>query len=507
MAEKGIVYVVGAGPELPGLLTVRGAELISRADAVVYERRAQRRLIPAGLSGGPERYYVGARGKIRRSGAADVALLLVSLARKDMRVVYLAHGDPLAFGRGTDLVTALHDADVDFEIVPGVSTQNTVATYAGIPLLSATMASATIFANGRGSARGGETDWSAIARVGATVVVRNAAAALPAIVTGYAVAGVSGDIPAAAIVHAGRPTQRTVVATLGTISDAMVRASMMSTATIVIGWTVLLRDELAWFDRRPLFGKRIVLAPSRYGPSAVADRLRDLGAHVVNVPRPGIARLDLEELRREINRISEYEWIVFSTPDAVSIFWEQLILSGRDTRALARAKVACVEPATAASLLDRGITVDVTQDKFEPTALIDALSERADIPGASLLYVAEDATAEPFGRDLEQAGASVTSLALYREVPVSRPLERFRRTMGDHHSDLVVAMSPAAAEDYIRAAGEHAIGSVPAAAHDPATAQVLRDSGIDVTIETTHAGADALVAAIRSKFEGNRAIS
>jgi uroporphyrinogen III methyltransferase/synthase len=506
MAEKGIVFVVGAGPDTLDLMTVRGKELLSTADAVVYERRSQRKLIPGGTSGGPERYYIGARGKVVRAGSADVALLLVSLARRELRVVYLAHGDPLAFGRGTDLVTALHDASVEFEIVPGVSIGNAVATYAGIPLLSPTMASATIFANGRGSSRTGtETDWSAIAKVGATVVVRNAVAALPAIVAGFAVAGVPGDIPAAAIVHGGRASQRTVVATLGTISDEMTRAGMMGSATLVIGWTVLLRDELAWFDTRPLFGTRIVFARSRYGTSAVADRLRDLGAVVIDVPTPAIARLDLSALRNEIDRISSYEWIVFSSPDAVSIFWEHLILAGRDTRALSGARIACIEPATAASLLDRGITVDVVQEKFESLALIDTLSEHADIPGASLLYVADDATAESFGRDLEQAGAVVTPLALYRDVPSEKAVGRFQRRLGDHHSAIVVAMSPGAAEDYIHAAGEHAILPVPAAAYDAVTAEVLSSAGIEVVIEPTRPGADAIVDAIRSRFGTYRA--
>jgi len=382
-----------------------------------------------------------------------------------------------------------------------VPVSNSAATYAGIPLLSPAMAAATIFVNALDPIRGAiEIDWSAIAKVGATLVIRNAASALPAIVAGFAVAGVPGDIPAAAIVHAGRATQRTVVATLGTIANEMMRAGMMNAATLVIGWTVLLRDELAWFDTRPLFGVRIVFARSRYGPTAVADRLRDLGALVVDVPQPGIARLDLTGLREEIGRISQYEWIVFSSPDAVIIFWEQLVLAGRDTRALANARVACVDPATAASLLDRGITVDVVQGKFDPTALIDVLSEHADIPGASLLYVAEDATAEPFGRDLEQAGAVVTPLALYREVPIEKPLERFRRTMGDRHFDLVVAMSPGAAEDYVRAASEHAVGSVSAAAYDAVTASVLRDAAVEVIIEPTKPGADTLVDAIRSKY-------
>lgn len=507
MAEKGIVFVVGAGPGLPGLLTVRGRELLARADAVIYERRGQRKLISGGLSGGPEQYYVGPRVNARRAGTADVASLLVELARKDLRVVYLAHGDPLAFGRGTDLITALHDYDVRFEIVPGVAARNAAATYAGIPLLSATMASATIFANGRDAARGGGTDWSTIARVGATVVVRNASAALEAIVAGYAAAGISGDIPAAAIVRAGRPDQRTVVATLGTLVDAMMRAGMMKAATVIIGWTVLLRDELMWFESRPLFGRQIILARSRYGVSTIGDDLREMGASVIDVPKPGVARLDLDTLRAEVDRLADYEWIIFSTPDAVAIFWEQLILSGRDTRALANVKIACVQPATAASLLDHGVTVDVTQEKFQPTALIDELSERADIPGASLLYLAGDDTAEPFARDLEQAGATVTPLALYREVPITRQVERFQRAMAEHHSDLLVAMSPAAAEEYIRAAVEDRIGTVQAAAYDAATAQVLRDAGIEVVVENAQPGSDALVAAIRAKLDGSTTIS
>ncbi len=184
----------------------------------------------------------------------------------------------------------------------------------------------------------------------------------------------------------------------------------------------------------------------------------------------------------------------------MNTFWEHLVLSGRDTRSLSNAKIACVEPATAAALLDRGITVDVVQDRFDPVALTDALSERSDIPGASMLYLADDATAEPFARDLEQTGATVTSLPLYREVPNEKAYARLRRVLGEHHSSLVVAMSPAAAEEYVRAAGEHVIGSVPAAAYDDATAQVLRDAGIDVTIIPAKPGTDSFVEGIRSKF-------
>ncbi len=501
VAAKGIVFVVGTGPDLPGLLTVRGRDLLATADAVVYHRRAQRRFIPVGVAGGPERYYIGRRGKTRGAGSSDVAQLLVSLARKDMRVVYLVHGDPFALGRGSELGSALHDATVAFEIIPGIPVGNAGATYSGIPLLSPTMSAATIFVSGRGaSAAGVGADWSHIAKAGGTVVVTDATAALPAIVAGFAVAGVPGEIPAAAIVNAGRPSQRVITTTLGKVSDAIVRAGMSRAVTLVIGWTVLLRDELAWFDSRPLFGTRIVFARARYGSRVVAERLGELGAAVIEVPLPRVTRLDLAPLREEIERISEYEWLVFSSPDAVNIFWEQLILVGRDSRSLSNAKVACVQQATAGALLDRGITVDVVQDRFDSLALTDLLSERADIPGASLLYLADDATAEPFGRDLEQAGAVVTSLALYREVPNDKAYARLRRVLTGRHASLVVGMSPAAGEEYVRAAGEHLIGSIPGASYDEATAAALREAGIEVVITAAEPNADALVAAVRKRF-------
>lgn len=504
MAAQGIVFVVGAGPDLAGLLTVRAKELLATADAVVYERRVQRSLIPRNLVGSPKRFFVGARGTTRRASRGDIAQLLITLARRDMRIVYLVHGDPLAVGRGTELVTALHDATVAFEIVPGVSVGNAAATYAGIPLLSRTMSSATIFASGHAAAHGeSDTDWAALARTGATVVVSNAFRALPAITAGFATGGVPGEIPAAAVVNAGRSSQRTVVATLGTIADAMTKASIKGAVTLVIGWTVLLRDELTWFDARPLFGARIVVARSRYGPQVVADRLRDLGALVIEMPQAQVARLDLSGLRAALEQLAQYEWLVFASSDAVSIFWEQLIASGRDTRSLATAKIACVDPSTAGALLDRGVTVDVLQEKFEALALIDALSERPDIPGAALLYLSDDSTAEAFGRDLEQAGASVTALTLYRDVLADKPRERFRRTLAEHHANLVVALSAAAAEAYLRAAGEHAVGSIPAAAYDGATSVALREAGVEVVIEPSQSSADNLVESVLLRLGRN----
>ncbi len=499
---QGIVYLVGAGPGAPELLTIRGRDLLAAADVVIYNRRAHRKLLPPKESGGPLRYYAGAHGEMKAPSPAEIQQLLVGLARDGKRVVYLTDGDPFVFGRGSDVAQALHDADVDFEIVPGITSGSAASTYAGIPLMSRTLAASAIFADARMPSRGGAViDWSAIARVGGTVVVRNAQRALPEIVAGFAAADVPGEIPAAAIGNMGRASQRVIVGTLAGIGADIARASLGGTITLVIGWTVLLRDELTWFDVRPLFGKRVIYAQSRYGATTVAERLRELGATVMELPQGGVARLDLTALREEIERIREYEWIVFSSPDAVATFWELLVSSGRDTRMLANAKIAAIGPATAGVLLDHGVTVDLVQNRFEGQALIDVLSERSDVPGAQLLYVAGDEDAESFGRDLEQAGAAVTALAVYRRVAPGKRGDALRRALDAGRVDLVVAMSPDAAADYLTLSGEELAIRVPAAVHDAATAAVLSESGVPVVTEPAEpASVDAMVTAVRLRL-------
>jgi uroporphyrinogen III methyltransferase/synthase len=376
--------------------------------------------------------------------------------------------------------------------------------------MSPTLSATTIFASGAESAPGATDphlesvmDWSAVARVGGTLVVRDARRALRTIVEGYARAGIPEEMPVAAITRAGRASQQTVIGTLATIEQDVKRAALTGSVTLVIGWTVLLRDELAWFDTRPLFGTRIVVAQPRHASNALTDRLRALGAMIIELPEARVARLDLTALRDTIERVTEFEWIVFGSPDAVEIFWEQLLAGGRDTRGLASARIACVGSVTAAALLDRGITVDVVQERFSAAALIDVLTERADIPGATLLYVADDQTADTFVPDLASTGADVTSVAVYREVPVARAADALQQRLEGHRPDLVIATTPAAAEHYAKMAGEELTAGIPGAASDAETAAALRDAGVEVVIEpgTGESGSDALVAAVRQRLE------
>lgn len=500
-ATPGLVSLVGAGPGAAGLMTVRGRDLLTAADAVVYERRSQRALVPERA----ERYYVGRRRDGTRADPSAVRQLVVALARQGRRVVYLLRGDPFSFGGGSELAQALHDAEIAFEVVPGVASANVASAYTGVPLVSPSLASTIIFASGRSGRRASAVapDWTAIARVGGTVVVRDADDVLPVIVKAFARAGVPDEMPALVVSGVGGARQRTVTATLGTIESAIVQEGIGRRMTLVIGWTVLLRDELEWVERQSLHGRRIVVARSAYGGETTAAELRELGADVIETPLPRVARRDMDVLRREVERVGELEWIVFAAPDAVELFWEQLLAAGRDTRALARARIAAIGAPTAAALLDRGVTVDVVQDRFTAAALVELLSERSDVPGAELLLVADEESAEETARDLEGTGATVSWAAPYRMVPAERREERLRRRLEQRTPDLVVAASAAGAAIYARVAGPEMIAQVPVLAANDEAAAVLHAAGaltVDRPDSTDTARADAVIAAVVARL-------
>ena len=293
-------------------------------------------------------------------------------------------------------------------------------------------------------------------------------------------AGLPGEIPAAAI-HAGtRVEQRTVVATLETLAREAELATLRGAVTIVIGWSVLLRDEIAWFDTRPLFGRRIAIVPSVQGSATLQEQLRRLGAAVIDVPAPRTARLDLTPLRDDVEHLADYGWVIFNTPDAVMIFWEQLLTLGRDTRALAGVKIAAVGATTAATLLDRGVTVDVLPDRFEGPALLDVLADRSDVVGTRLLYVCDDADDMTLPDGVAQLGVDVIVRPIYRFVHDASGAERIRRGLECGTVDLVVFSSPVSVLQYVRAVGEALSTRAPAAAADDATANALRGVGIEV---------------------------
>jgi uroporphyrinogen III methyltransferase/synthase len=501
--NEGKIFLVGAGPGDPGLLTVRGRQLIDSSDAVVYDALANMALLPARAreTGRPELYYVGKRGGEKDSVTQEeINELLVRLAREGKRVVRLKGGDPFVFGRGSEEAQALNDASVAFEVVPGITSGIAAPAYAGIPVTHRGLSTSVTFVTGHEdpSKPHSQTNWSALAKAGGTIVLYMGTKTLKTIASTLIKNGMPAEIPAAAIQWGTHPKQRTVVATLESIAERAEKEKLTAPVIIVVGWSVVLRDELKWFETRPLFGKRIVVTRATQQASALTDKLRELGADVVEMPATQIARLDLQPLRDAIHRLPTFTWLIFSSQNAVSIFWDQLLGEARDARALAGLKIAAVGPATAGALLERGITVDVVPERFVAEGLLDVLRARDDVAQSKVLYVTAEGARDVLPRGLRELNAEVTVIEAYRSIPDGEGADRLARQLERDDIDLVTFTSGSAVRGFVDAVGTDLAQKVAAASMGEQTSAALREAGIEVKAEAEESTLDGLVAAVLS---------
>ena len=499
--SEGKVFLVGAGPGDAGLITVRGKQLIERADAVVYDALANAALLPPGAreSGRPELFYVGKRGGSGGPATQDeINSLLIRLAREGKRVVRLKGGDPFVFGRGSEEAQALNDGSVSFEVVPGVTAGIAAPAYAGIPVTHRGLATSVTFVTGHedpGKA-GTQTDWTALARAGGTIVVYMGMKTLGNIAEALIRGGMTGDMPAAAIQWGTLPRQRTVVATLRTLPAKAEEQNLTAPVIVVIGWSVVLRDELTWFEQRALFGKRIVVTRATQQAPVLSEKLRDLGAEVIEMPATRVARLDLAPLRSAIGNINAYDWLIFTSQNAIAIFWEQLLGGGRDARSLASLKIAAVGPATAAALLEHGIAVDLIPRRFVAEGLLEMLGERDDVSGARVLYVTAEGARDVLPGGLRGMNADVTVVETYRSIAADEGSEKLARAIEAGTVDLVTFTSASSVRAYVEAVGDELAVRAPAASIGPQTSEALREAGIEIREEAEESTIDGLVAAV-----------
>lgn len=499
--SEGKVFLVGAGPGDPGLITIRGHQLIDSADAVVYDALANVALLPAGAreTGRPELYYVGKRGgAAERVTQTEINELLVRLAREGKRVVRLKGGDPFVFGRGSEEAQALHDAMVPFDVVPGITAGIAAPAYAGIPVTHRGLSTSVTFVTGHEdpAKSSAQTNWSALAKAGGTIVLYMGVKTLRNIADALIQGGMPAEMPAAAIQWGTLAKQLTVVATLDTIADKADEQKLTAPVITVIGWSVVLRDELSWFERRPLFGKRIVVTRATQQAPALTDKLREAGASVMEMPATQIARLDLAPLREAIEEISSFQWLIFTSRNAVSIFWEQLLGAGRDARALAAVKIVAVGPATAGALLEHGITVDLIPERFVAEGVIDMLKRRDDVAGCRVLYVTAEGAREVLPDALTTMGADVRVIEAYRSIKDGQGAEQLARAIEAGRVDLVTFTSASSVKAYVDAVGGDLATRVPAVSIGPQTSTALREAGLEVRREAEESTIDGLVAAI-----------
>ncbi|HEY2770682.1 MAG TPA: uroporphyrinogen-III C-methyltransferase [Solirubrobacteraceae bacterium] len=408
------VYLVGAGPGDPGLLTARALELIAEADVIVYDR-----LIPSGALNGAradaELIYAGKEGGGPSTSQEEIGRLLADRGSAGKAVVRLKGGDPFVFGRGGEEAEALLAAGVPFEIVPGVTAGVAAPAYAGIPVTHRDLASAVAFVTGHEDPAKPESalDWPALARFPGTLVVYMGVRQLGAISAQLIASGRPESEPAALIQQGTLGAQRTVLATLATIAEAAQDQGIRAPAIAVFGPVAALHERLKWFEHRPLLDRRVAVTRARAQASGLAARLRALGAEVVEAPAIRIQPLDGPEPALE-----RYDLICLTSPNGVRLLFDRLAAAGRDARALAGATVAAIGPGTASALREHGVIADVVPERFVAEALVEALRE---VPVTRALVARAAEARDVLPDALRERGAEVDVVALYETV--AEPLD------------------------------------------------------------------------------------
>jgi uroporphyrinogen III methyltransferase / synthase len=490
----GVVYLVGAGPGDPGLMTRRSLELIAAADVILHDR-----LIPPGALDGArpnaELRYVGKEPGAPAMEQEDINALLVELGRAGRRVVRLKGGDPFVFGRGGEEAEALAAAGVAFEVVPGVTAGVAAPAYAGIPVTHRDMASAVAFVTGHedpaketrtggsepAAARATALDWEALARFPGTLVFYMGIRNLPLISERLRASGRDPREPAAVVARGTLSGQQTVTAPLDEIAQRAAEAGLRPPAITVVGPVAGLRDTLAWLERRPLHGQVVAVTRARAQASGLAARLRDLGAEVLETPA-----IRIEPRSVLLARPESYDVICFTSPNGVRVYFEAL---DRDARALAGVTVAAIGPGTGAELERHGVRPDVVPERFVAEGLLEALP---DVRGKRVLVARAAEARDVLPEGLRERGASVHVLPLYDTV--AEPLSDKQRRALEGVS-YVTFTSSSTVRHFLDGGGGLPDGAR-AASIGPVTSATLREHGIEPHVEATQHDIDGLVRAI-----------
>ena len=476
------VFLVGAGPGDPGLLTLRAVELLGSADAILYDR-----LIPPGAlrHARPEAelVYVGKQGGGPQMPQEEIDRLLVEHGRSGKRVVRLKGGDPLVFGRGGEEALRLREAGIGFEIVPGITAGVAAPAYAGIPVTHRGMASAVAFVTGHEDPGKPETaiDWAALARFPGTLVFYMGVRALPRIAEKLQAEGRSAREPVAVIERGTLPGQRTLMATLADVAQRAQMVGIRAPAVTLVGPVAALREDLAWLERRPLHGKTVAVTRARAQASPLAARLRDLGADVIEAPA-----IRTQSLPVELPALAGYDLLVVSSPNGAHELFTHL----RDARALAGLNVAAMGPGTARALKDHGIEADIVPERSVAEGMVEALAE---VDARRVLLARGKEGRDLLPDALRERGAEVDVLALYETV--AEPLE-VDGIAEIARADYVTFTSASTVRHLLEAAGANALDGPRLASIGPATSAELRAHDLEPDIEADPHTPDGLVDAV-----------
>ncbi|MEJ2102517.1 MAG: uroporphyrinogen-III C-methyltransferase [Desulfobacterales bacterium] len=503
---KAKVYLVGAGPGDPGLITVRGKECIQNADVIIYDYLASPALLNYARESA-ELIYVGKKGGEHTLSQKEINALIVEKAKSGGIVCRLKGGDPFIFGRGGEEAEVLFREELPFEVVPGVTSAIAAAAYAGIPLTHRQLTSTLAFITGHEDPDKKETsiNWSSLASGIGTLVFFMGVKNLPNITRNLIDHGKSADTPVALIQWGTTSSQKTVTGTLEKIAEKARSAGIKAPAIIVIGEVVHLRNKLKWFEQRPLLGKRIVVTRARQQASGLVGLLSDLGADCLEVPTIKIMPpKDLEPIKQAVENLTAYDWIVFTSVNGVDYFFEQFFAAGKDVRALGRMKTAAIGPATAGRLREFGLISDIIPKTYRAESVIEAFKDEQLKDKKILLPRA--AEARPIlPKELKKMGAEVDEIPAYETLKVTENTADLVQQLEDRRIDLITFTSSSTVKNFKALLPSEnfkkLIQGVTIASIGPITSDTAADLGFEVQITANSYTIPGLVEAILQHYQ------
>lgn len=505
--NKGYVYLIGAGPGDPGLITVKGSACLAKAQVVMYDYLANEELLRLAPKGA-ELIYAGKVGGEHNREQSQINELLVQKALSGKVVARLKGGDSFIFGRGGEECEALVEAGIPFEIVPGITAGVGATSYAGIPLTHRGVTTSVAFVTGheKKGKQSSEIDWEGLSLGSGTVVFYMGVTNLPHIAQSLMAHGRAPETPVALIRWGTRPEQEVLVGTLADIAEKARKTEFRAPAITVVGEVVSLREKLRWFDNRPLFGRSVLVTRGADQAGEFTSKLERLGARAYCCPTIEITHPEeYAGLDEAIDALDSFQWIIFTSYNAVKYFFDRLEKHGFDSRALGRCRVCAVGPKTAAALVPHGIRADLVPSDYKAEGVV-ALFAEMDMTGKWVLLPRGDRAREVIPEELGRLGAQVIApLAYANHTPDDIPAEALF-ALEERRIDCVTFTSSSTVQNLASILGEnrflHLMEGVTVASIGPITSKTCRDLGLDVHIEPAEYTLDALAAEMVKYFKG-----
>ena len=505
MGEIGKVYIIGAGPGDPGLITLRGAACIGKADVIIYDHLVSPEILRH-AAGKARRIYAGKQGGDHTLSQQQINRLLVEEAGRGNIVARLKGGDPLIFGRGGEEAEVLHEQGIPFEIVPGVTSAVAVPAYAGIPLTHRNHTSTVAFVTGHEdpTKETSDIDWAALARIG-TLVFLMGIKNLPAITENLIRCGKPSETPAALIRRGTTAEQETLTGTLREIAQKAVERHFPPPAVLVVGSVAGLREKMNWFETMPLFGRGVVITRPEAQAETFADLLRAQGANVI--PFPVIRVVPPESwgpFDLALDRLETYHWILFTSANGVSSFFRRLRERDRDVRDLKGIRIATIGPATASAVERLGIRVDLVPEEFISEGVVRVFS-RENLKGCRILLPRAEEARDVIPAGLEKMGAKIDVVTVYRTLRSDRDAAELLPLLSRGKVDVITFTSPSTVTHFlgIMGPGFRLPAGSRIACIGPVTADAARKAGLTVDILQERFTIPGLVDAIAAHYRTN----